>query len=397
VFSTHLRHGRLAGPIAVATLSRLVLNVGQRMAYPFLPVIARGLDVSLASASLLVSAGLVTGLAGPLIGPLADRAGRRRMMAWGMLLFSAGAALAAAYANFATVAAGFLIIGLGKVFFDPSLRAFVGDRVPFERRGVVLAFTELAWAGAILVGVPFAGWVMEARGWRAGYAGVAAAGLVGLTSLLVAIPADSPAATSRQERDGFGRALRSVLTNRAALGALGITWLLMASHELLFVVYGAWMETSHGLSVAQIGLVSMVIGVAELVGELGAAGLVDRLGKGRSLAIGLLLTGACYLVLPFLSAHLAASLAGLFALYVCFEFTFVATLPLLTELVPGARATIMSINGAWDSLGRVSGTLLGPILWAAGGMWVNGAVAGAATLAALLVLKTVVRPAPQST
>ena len=64
----------------------------------------------------------------------------------------------------------------------------------------------------------------------------------------------------------------------------------------------------------------------------------------------------------------------------------VASLPLITEVVPDARGTMMSMNVTAFSLGRAAGAILAPILWAAGGLRMNGLVAGGGTLLALLLL-----------
>ncbi len=64
----------------------------------------------------------------------------------------------------------------------------------------------------------------------------------------------------------------------------------------------------------------------------------------------------------------------------------VATIPLVTELVPAARGTMLSLNLASSSLGRAIGALIAPSLWMMGGMLWNGLAAGAITLCALGLL-----------
>jgi predicted MFS family arabinose efflux permease len=146
------------------------------------------------------------------------------------------------------------------------------------------------------------------------------------------------------------------------------------------------METSFGLSVGALGIATIVIGLAEVVGELGVGGLTDRLGKRRSVALGLALTAAAYVALPFISSGLRSSLVGLFFVFLCFEFAVVSNLPLVTELVPGARGTMMALNVAALSLGRAVAAPLGTALWTAGGLVWNGLTAAAATLLAIGLL-----------
>jgi len=74
------------------------------------------------------------------------------------------------------------------------------------------------------------------------------------------------------------------------------------------------------------------------------------------------------------------------------EFTFVATLPLITELVPQARATMVSLNLSAGYLGRSLGALVAIPLWLAAGLWGNGLVAAAAMVVAMALLLVFVRP-----
>lgn len=375
---------------AVAVLARLVINIGHRMIYPFLPAIARGLGIPLRSAGILVTVLLATGLLSPLFGPFSDRLGRRQGMVLGMLLVAAGAVLVVLIPDYPTVTVGFMLLGLGKVAFDPSLRAFLGDSVSYERRGRALAVVELSWAGGLLVGAPLAGQMMERWGWRSPFAAVSLLAVIGAAGLLAAMPRSRRSYSTRSFAS-LRQALGAVLSSRSAAVCLVVTWLIMVAHELLFVVYGMWMESSFGLTIGGLGLTAVCIGVAELSGELSAGIWVDRLGKKKAVGLGLVFTALIYAVWPLVAADLTTALACLFALLFCFEFTFVATLPLVTELVPEARATAVGLNGAADNLGRSIGALLALPLWSAAGLVGNGVAAGAATLLAAVLLGAYVK------
>jgi len=62
----------------------------------------------------------------------------------------------------------------------------------------------------------------------------------------------------------------------------------------------------------------------------------------------------------------AGALVGLFFFYLSFEFTIVSSIPLMTELLPSARATLMAFNVAAMSLGRAMGAFLAPRLYGLG-------------------------------
>ena len=138
----------------------------------------------------------------------------------------------------------------------------------------------------------------------------------------------------------------------------------VCANEIFFINYGVWMEESFGLVLAALGAVTTVIAIAEISGEFVVIGIADRVGK-RPLTI--LTTGvaaACYVVLPSLSESLPLTLVGLFVLFLCVETSIVASIALFTEVLPDARAVMMSANVGAHSLGRLTGGTLGGLLYA---------------------------------
>ena len=273
--------------------------------------------------------------------------------------------------------------GLSKVLYDPAAHAYVGDSVPYAKRGRAIGFVELSWSCAWLIGVPVSGFLIERLGWRAPWAVLSALGIlcIWITYARLQRAADSPGHPHPQ-RLGNLRATRIRLTVWAQFAAsilatlrqllrqhrvvilLLTSFLLSLAIETPFIVYGVWLENAFGLGLATLGLASIVVGLAEATAELGTTVITDRLGKRRSMLLGLLGLAASLLALPWLSQlGLGAALAGVALMILTFEFTIVSLLPLATELVPTARASLLSLNMAAFSLGRMLGALLGGWLW----------------------------------
>lgn len=387
------RNGQGAGmslrlQIVAFTLARLVLNTGHRMIYPFLPTIARGLGVPLETAALAVTARAALGLVSPLFGSLADLRGRRVAMIVGLGLFGVGMALIAVWPTYPALVIGLLLASAAKLIFDPAMQAYVGDRVPYARRGRALAFTELSWSFAFLLGMPLVGWLIARSGswlapfpWLAGLAFLAGAGLYRV------IPSDGPAPGARVSLVAGAQLIRQ---HPAALAALAAALLIGLANEAVFIVYGAWMEDAFGLKVAALGLASAVIGLAELGGEGTVAALVDRIGKRRAVVLGTLGNAVMAILLPVVGFSVSGALAGLFVFFLTFEFALVSLIPLMTELVPGARATLMAGNVAVFSVGRMLGALLGPVLFSYG-LAANGIAAAIMNVAAVIAVMLFVK------
>jgi predicted MFS family arabinose efflux permease len=374
---------RLRWQVLAATAARMVVNSAHRMIYPFLPAFSRGLGVPVETLTLALSARGALGMTAPLFGALPDRFGRRQAMVIGLAIFIAGLALVWLFPGSPAFFLFLILIVVSKFIFDPALQAYLGDRTPYSRRGLVIAVTELGWSGAALAGFPLVGVLIARGGWHAPFLPLTLAGVAAAAALWAVIPRDAPAA-------GGAGAPRAghwgiILRRPVVLAALSVGLLISMANEVLNVVYATWLEGAFGLSVAQLGLSTTVIGAAELAGEGLVMFLADRLGKRPAIMLGLATSAAAYLALPYLTGSLELALGGLFFVFIAFEFTIVATIPLMTELVPEARGRVMSANVAFHAGGRMLGALLGGLLFRCGFAW-----AGAASMLLSLLALAVV-------
>jgi MFS transporter, DHA1 family, inner membrane transport protein len=367
----------LVSKISAVTLCRLVLNTARRFAYPFAPVLSRGMDVPLTAVTTIIAANQFTAVPGMFFGPLADRLGYRLMMLTGVGMLIVGMFAGGSLPVYSVVLAALFLAGLGKSIFDPAIQAYIGQRVPFHRRGLFIGLIEISWAGSTLVGIPLTGLLIGSMGWRAPFFAMAGVGMIGLVALIILIPGDKQKTLPYQSAANLLNAWRRLSRERAALGALGFGFFACAANDNLFVVYGAWLEKSFDLSIVALGLGTSIIGFAELSGESLTASISDRLGLKHAVASGMALCIIGYIALPLLGQTLFFSLSGLFLIFLTFEFTIVSALSLCTELMPGLRATMMSGFLAAAGLGRVAGALIGGPVWIAGGIPMTGIVSGA--------------------
>jgi len=371
-------------------LSRTVINTSFRVVYPFLPVIARGLDISLGSASTLLTLRFAAGLAAPILGPLADRFGRRRMMVIGLLVFALAGVSLAGVGTLGAAAVAFALYGLAKVFYDPAVHAYLGDTVPYERRARVVGAVELSWSAAWLLGVPASGFLIEWFGWRAPWAALIALGLVGAWLTQTRLPPASRASSRDTGLPAISVMLRTwwqLVRHGPVLILLTTNLFLILAIEVPFIVYGAWLEKTFALSLATLGLASTVVGVAEMAAEFGIMAVTDRLGKRRSVVGGLIGLAACLVALPQLAGMgLAGALVGVAGIMFCFEFAVVSLLPLATEIVASKRASVFSLVVVIVSLGRALGSALGGWLWQWETIELNAGVGALCALVAALIL-----------
>lgn len=380
---------QLLKQLSLITLARLLINTGIRMVYPFAPALARGLGVPIADVYRLIAFRNVFGFIGPLFSPLSGRYGRKPTMIGAMLLFAGGCLIVVVWPAYWALGATLSLIALAKVIFDPAMQSYVSERVPYQERGKAISITELSWAGALLIGGPALSLAITRQGWQAPFFWLALFG--GLAAVVLWRYVSRTFVGANRGAVNLRQAATVIRRQRVVWAAMAYITLIMASNETLLIVFGDWLEKEFGLGLVALGFSAGVIGGAEVVGEVTAGWSVDKFGKRPVILTTAVGTAAVSFILPFTTINLILALLAYFGLFLFFEITVVGGVPLLTEIVPGARAVVMSSVLAASALGRLAGAWLGAVLFAEVGFIGNGVVAALLMATAVIILYRWVR------
>ena len=374
--------------VGLLSLSRLFVNTSLRMVYPFLAVFASGLNVDVRMISLAIAISMTTSAVGPFLAPIADQRGRKTGMLIGLLIYLAGTLTAALLPNYTTFLLAILFGNLGNNLFEAALQAYLGDHVPYEKRGLYLTISEIPWSLSFILMIPLVGILISHSTWYAPFGFLS--GLVAIMIVLIYwfIPNET---LPTPEAVTLFADIKKVLTYKPALIGMALGALILLGNEVVNVVFGVWIQDSFGLEITALGAASAIIGISELTGEGLTAFLADRLGKEKTITCGLIASSLFVLTLPWLGRSEVGALIWLFLFYFSFEIVLVSTLPLMTEVIPSARATMMALFIAALSLGRALGDVIAPLLYK-GGFWMNAAICLAANLLAWLALSRIKLP-----
>jgi predicted MFS family arabinose efflux permease len=380
--------------VTVFVIVRLVFNTFYRMVYPFLSYFAKGLGVDLRTISYSIMVRSLMGLVGPFLASVADSRGRKIGILIGTLTYTAAISLIVLWPTYPAFFIALSLAFIGYLIFVPSIQAYLGDHVVYERRARVLGITEFAWSLSAIIGVPLAGLIIARNGWMAPFPLIAFLGAVSFIILAWMLPKDPP---PNVENPGFLRNLHQVFTYPPAIAALVMAGLYTAANETVTLVYGVWVEQAFSLSIASLITTIVAIGVSELGGEILVTIFTDRIGKRKALAIGIVGNCIATLTLPIFGRWQAGALIGLFLFYLTFEFTIVSGIPLMSEIMPSARATMLASHMAILAIGRAVGDLVAPTLFTQSiipGIAANAAGAILFNLLALVALtKVKIHPA----
>ena len=372
-----------SGFIAVATLTKFLMNVARRMVYPFAPEFARGLNVDLTAITAAIALNQATAVLGPVGASFADRYGYKLLMLLAVAVLTVGCFAAGVLPLYSVLMICLFLAGFAKCLFDPSLQAFIGSAVPYNQRGKFIGVTEMSWAGATLSGIPLAGIIIEKYSWQTPFWILGILSLICFFLILKLMPRTEVPVRSTPKPKKVTAHWRTILRSPQVRGYLGFSFFMALANDNLFVIYGAWLEKSYSLSLAAIGFGTIFIGLSEVLAEGATALFSDRIGLKRVVIIGTAVTTAAYFILPMADHGLSFVLAALFWLFFCFEFTYVTSMGLGTELLPELRASTMAAFYAIAGIGRVAGAFTGGLVWTRFGIYGISLVSGICCAAAL--------------
>ena len=358
--------------------------VGAQMRGPVLSLYAAAHGATATGVGLIMGAHMATAAIGSVpLGRVSDVWGRRRLMRGGMAVGVVTSLLLPFVEDELALMAIYGLAGLGVAAFTPSALSLVGDAAPPGRIGHAYAWYSTAHYGAIGVGPFLGGLVAEWFGYRAAFV-VSALGIAIALAVGRALPRRSAGSRSTS-----GATFADVRSNASVWAG----WLLSVSGLLVQgVVFPFFPLLGHaqGLGPAAIGLVLLVLGLANTAARIPAGWLVDRTGWCAPYAIGgVLVAAAVTALLPH-----ARSEAALLALSAVFGaasgLAFVAvSVGLASASTAATRGLVMGGYSTSLYLGFALGSFaLGPVITHYGYSvgFAAGAVAGViGTLAAAIL------------
>jgi MFS transporter, DHA1 family, inner membrane transport protein len=378
--------------LALAGLAVFLVSFDSSVLVLALPAIASELHSAVPALTDLGSALALGSLAAVPLSMLADRLGRRRVLAAAVAAFSAANLASAAAPTLAWLTAARAVAACFETVAASAATALVIEEMPAARRGLgIAAIVVMAGAG---IGLTTLLYPLLAPHWRPLYL-AGSAGLVAALVLAAFLPESRAWAAVAVER---GLAVR-LLGTRPWRGRLLVVALAAAMGSLLFAPAGLLVALFASQQLrfepAAISAVIVVSGLASIPAfPLGGA-LSDRVGR-RGTSVVLSALTAC-----FAAATFTGSGTGYWAGSVLWSVLASAASPALGawygELFPTrARATSQSMGAAAGALGGVVGfQLVGALQPHLGlGLSLMTTAAGALLAAGLLLLLPETRGEP---
>lgn len=367
-------------PLLALTIGAFGIGTTEFGPMGMLLTIADGVNVSIPSAGLLVSAYAVGVMVGaPFMTLLLSRWPRRKALMALMAIFTLGNLLSAIAPGYASLMVARVITSLNHGAFFGIGAVVAASLVPREKQASAVAFMFAGLTVANIGGVPVATWVSQAVGWRESFALIAALGLISMVALRFALPAGSPGAAPQL------RAELKVLTRPQVVQGLLTTVLGSGAMFALYTYINPALKLFTDASALFITGMLALTGVGFTVGNSIGGKLADR--SIEKTVIGFLLLEAVSLIaFPFMAGtHVGAAVA----LFVWSTAAFALVPPVQMRVMRAAveaPGLASSVNIGAFNLGNAIGAAMGAAVLSAGLGYAAVMFGGAALALLALVL-----------
>ncbi|MGO9907159.1 MAG: MFS transporter [Solirubrobacteraceae bacterium] len=359
--------------LAACTGAAALLQLDGTLITVALPSVARSLDITTASTSIVLSAyfGAYALMLLP-GGSLVDRLGARRVALLGLGLFALGAAAGALCTSLGALTATRVLQGGGAGLVSPAALAGAVSGFPPDRRGRTLGAWGASAGVSNLLGPLLGGLLTVALGWQADWWALLPLTLIAAWAVLAHVPRIAPTGPTDANR---------VVWNRVVLGAAFVAALTFAVMIGTFFMAEQYLQRSARYSAlgasTVLMLVALIVGAAAPV----TGRLSDRHGERlpatagfSASAIGLLVLG-----LPSVPLRNLVTLAALVPVGLGLGMLFVPVSRAALNAIPAASHGRAS---AVLSIGRLAGAAAGAAL---AGVALAGGPSPGAIHSALLV------------
>lgn len=346
--------------VAVLMLAYVCSFVDRQVMALMVPAIRRDLGISDTQMSLLMglSFALFYSFLGLPIARLADRTSRRRIIAWGIAVWSVMTALCGAARNYGQLFLARMGVGVGEAALSPPAYSLIADYFPKDRLGTAIGVYSLGiYLGsglAMMLGGWVTGRVTEAAMWTLPLIGdirpwQAVFVVLGLPGLILALWVGTLREPTRGAMSGgtsaaplpLAEVVRYIKRHRRAfLGHnLGFACIAMVNYGWAYWV-PTWLQRVHGWTAQHVGLYyGLWTATFGVMGVVAGGWLGDRMARSgkadAKIRVGLIgLTGELLAGLLFLLAPTAAMEWALIPSTFFASFGFGAAAAAIQEISP---------------------------------------------------------------
>jgi len=344
-------------------VNMFIAMLGIGLIIPVLPDFLREFNATGMTAGLLIAAfGLTQFISSPIAGELSDKYGRRKMIIFGLTMFTLSNLIFALATSIPFLYISRLIGGVGAAAMIPSMLAYVADITSEEERGKGLGLIGAAMSLGFVIG-PGIGGFLAHFGVRMPFYVSAGVGLAATicTILFVkeslAVEIQLAARQLKEKRQSIVKQFqRSVKSSYFVLLLLVFTLTFgLINFETVFPLY---VDAKYGYTAPQIATVITVGALAgTIIQALFIGKLIEIFGEKRLINYTFIFSAIC-LILMLLSGNFTYMLLVTLVYFTLTAVMRPAINTLLSKSAGNEQGFVAGMNNAYMSLGNIVGPLI---------------------------------------
>ncbi|MEN9706012.1 MAG: hypothetical protein RLZZ393_1891 [Pseudomonadota bacterium] len=352
------RERLVIGAVTVLAIAGCGSGMSQRVMDPLLPRLGADFGVPLSAASWVITCfSLGYAVSQLFFGPVGDRFGKLRVIAWGCggcLL----ATLACAFApGLGTLVGARVLAGVTSAALIPLAMAWIGDSVPYEHRQPVLARFSIGQILGVALGQLLGGLSADHFGRQIPFLLIAA--LFALSTVLLLrmrrqLDVAAPTGASQVAQAGLLREFLLVLREPWARVVMRSVFLEGALVLGAFAFFATHLHRTLGISLTLAGSAAMLFGLGGLLFAFTARRLLAGIGEIGLIRLGGTLVLATMTIVA-LASNLAVAALACFAMGVGFYMLHNTLQTNATQMAPERRGAAVAAFALSYFLGQALG------------------------------------------
>jgi len=294
-----------------------------------------------------------------LLGVLSVKYNHKTLLVTGLLLVAVSALGCWVSPSFLFISLAYPLSEIGTYMVRPMSFSLVGALLPREKRSSAISWMLTGMAIVGILGGFVINYLNGIGGWRTTFLGFAlpialAAALI--VHLLIPSPRIDPVSSSTNV--GLFSGFRQVFSNRSATACLIGQTISMATWGGILTYTSSFWRQVFGTSIGTVVLIQVGSGLAYIAGNLFTGKFANKYGSKKLSVVALLVGGIALALWIYLKVFWMAVVIG-WVIIIFGGIRATAINSLTLEQIPSARGTLMSLNGAAQSLGTAIGAAVG--------------------------------------
>lgn len=345
------------GPTHILSFTLLVLMLGYGMVLPVMPFYIEKLGAGGTEMGwLMASYSLMQLICAPLWGILSDRIGRKPVLVVGVLGYAISLFFFGLATAFWMLFLARMLSGILSSAAMPTAMAYIGDHAPKGERSGLMGQLGAAMGVGIVVGPMLGGLLSAGSLSRPFFVGAGLAFLAFLLVILILPESHADQQSGGSKSKPSGEVIRQTLMSPAGV-LLSLVFIMSFGLSNFQGIVGLYAVDKFSFSTQQVGGIWMVMGSVLIIAQGTLTGpLTKKFGE-----LPLICAGLAGGILGYLGMSLAVDFPTTLLALSIFTLAIALIGPALnaylSRFAEGYQGTVMGMNSAANSLGRITGPL----------------------------------------